>query len=677
MNDKNNKDTIGIIGLVLGSLGLFSGFIFWLFPFTEILENRSFISSIIFTIKENFHTLFLFGISFLLLSLTLLFLSKRIKSNIQETFITDSDRNALISMLDSRYNERLKQKLNDCFPIELEFQYSLLGVNEKSNLYFDNNTNLINEKNITGKLVDLLEQHSFLLVLGEPGMGKTSQLLKLGITLLEKCTQNNEQPLPIILNLSTFTDEYKIFDDWLQNNLVNMYNFPSKKIGDIVKSNKIILLLDGFDEIGNYLEGEEEKKKLRGKCIDAIHTFKMSELNPRQFVICSRLIEYEQTKHIAPVSAQIKIKNLEIKQIKKSLEKIETESCKNADKKAAKILLYHINDNIALQECICVPFYYNMLLQILFEPKDESVIFPDNVDDLKKFIVDLFINRKLVSNKSTKYTIEKLKKYLSWLSIWAKNGSKVNFELIDFQPNSLRKKYSFHFTKWLISTLVFVVGVQRFYINLVVIHNINIILANIIIIIFCMLIGFIASSDNSIKTHEMLRWNWKKFAKPKPIIIIAAGILSIPFVIFFNLLGFSFSFSLALVLFYVLNLMVLNGFDVRSYVIIKKPYARLLNMKYVFINISLLLGFVFVLTNVINFSLNYNLIIAIVYAFILYSPLFDHLILNFMLWKERSIAFPIVPFLNHCTSLRILETDGGSWRFRHQILQDYFCNHYN
>jgi len=29
-------------------------------------------------------------------------------------------------------------------------------------------------------------------------------------------------------------------------------------------------------------------------------------------------------------------------------------------------------------------------------------------------------------------------------------------------------------------------------------------------------------------------------------------------------------------------------------------------------------------------------------------------------------------FYNYCAALRILEQDGGSWRFRHQIIHDYF-----
>jgi len=35
-----------------------------------------------------------------------------------------------------------------------------------------------------------------------------------------------------------------------------------------------------------------------------------------------------------------------------------------------------------------------------------------------------------------------------------------------------------------------------------------------------------------------------------------------------------------------------------------------------------------------------------------------------------------VSFFKYATSARILEQDGGQWRFRHQILQDYFAGRY-
>ena len=54
------------------------------------------------------------------------------------------------------------------------------------------------------------------------------------------------------------------------------------------------------------------------------------------------------------------------------------------------------------------------------------------------------------------------------------------------------------------------------------------------------------------------------------------------------------------------------------------------------------------------------------------SPLIEHFILNYCLHLEKAMPFPYVKFLNYCTELQILGKDGGSYRFRHQILLEYY-----
>ncbi|MEA2174538.1 MAG: hypothetical protein QOD00_2130, partial [Blastocatellia bacterium] len=54
------------------------------------------------------------------------------------------------------------------------------------------------------------------------------------------------------------------------------------------------------------------------------------------------------------------------------------------------------------------------------------------------------------------------------------------------------------------------------------------------------------------------------------------------------------------------------------------------------------------------------------------TPLFRHLILRFCLYLEGSMPLQYATFLNYVAEARILEKDGGQWRFRHQILQDHF-----
>jgi hypothetical protein len=53
--------------------------------------------------------------------------------------------------------------------------------------------------------------------------------------------------------------------------------------------------------------------------------------------------------------------------------------------------------------------------------------------------------------------------------------------------------------------------------------------------------------------------------------------------------------------------------------------------------------------------------------------MFKHWMLRICLTLEGSMPLRYADFLSYATELRILEKDGGQWRFRHQILQDYFA----
>ena len=68
-------------------------------------------------------------------------------------------------------------------------------------------------------------------------------------TLLERAEQDPRQPMPVVLNLSTWTEEQSPFADWLVAELNIRYDVP-KRIGKgWVEENKLTLLLDGLDEL--------------------------------------------------------------------------------------------------------------------------------------------------------------------------------------------------------------------------------------------------------------------------------------------------------------------------------------------------------------------------------------------------------------------------------------------
>lgn len=60
----------------------------------------------------------------------------------------------------------------------------------------------------------------------------------------------------------------------------------------------------------------------------------------------------------------------------------------------------------------------------------------------------------------------------------------------------------------------------------------------------------------------------------------------------------------------------------------------------------------------------------------LHFSILQHFYLRWILYKKGLLPWRLVDFLNEATEHHILESDGGSWRFRHRILQDYFADYW-
>ncbi|WP_235112499.1 hypothetical protein [Acaryochloris sp. 'Moss Beach'] len=69
-----------------------------------------------------------------------------------------------------------------------------------------------------------------LLILGEPGAGKTVTLLKLAESLIKRTTEDLSQPLPVVVNLSSWAKQRKPINEWLAQELYEIYTV-SKTLG--------------------------------------------------------------------------------------------------------------------------------------------------------------------------------------------------------------------------------------------------------------------------------------------------------------------------------------------------------------------------------------------------------------------------------------------------------------
>lgn len=122
-----------------------------------------------------------------------------------------------------------------------------------------------------------------LLILGDPGSGKTTMLVELASELIDTAIDDSTQLIPVIFNLSSWADERKPISDWMVNELHTKYQTPRKTARRWVESEALLPMLDGLDEVdGRY----------RDACVLALNAYR-EEYPSSGLVVCSRVVDYQ------------------------------------------------------------------------------------------------------------------------------------------------------------------------------------------------------------------------------------------------------------------------------------------------------------------------------------------------------------------------------------------------
>ncbi|GAB4345398.1 MAG: hypothetical protein OHK0047_38730 [Leptolyngbyaceae cyanobacterium] len=114
-------------------------------------------------------------------------------------------------------------------------------------------------------ILDVFEQPDIagkLLILGEPGSGKTTTMLDLAQALIEKAATDSQQLIPVLVNLSSWKDPKQEMEAWLIEELKSKYGVR-KDIGKKwLEEKQLLPLLDGLDEV---------KPEHQESCVQAIN----------------------------------------------------------------------------------------------------------------------------------------------------------------------------------------------------------------------------------------------------------------------------------------------------------------------------------------------------------------------------------------------------------------------
>ncbi len=259
-----------------------------------------------------------------------------------------------------------------------------------------------------------------LLILGEPGAGKSTLLLELAHHLVERAEKDVEQPLPVLLPLSSWATTRPPLQEWLSEQVALLYDVPRSLSQQWIQAELLLPLLDGLDEM--------EVSK-RADCITAINTYHRGHLQP--LVVCSRTNEYEAatTRERLVLHTAVVVQPLSLKQVDTHLA--------NMGRPLAA-LRTALRKNGVLRELATTP----LMLQILILTYHDTLVreLSQKEAQLREQIWDDYVQRMVVrKGDAERYPLNQTITWLGWMAQQMREHSQTIFYLEQLQPDWLPK----------------------------------------------------------------------------------------------------------------------------------------------------------------------------------------------------------------------------------------------
>ena len=260
------------------------------------------------------------------------------------------------------------------------------------------------------------EANESLIILGQPGSGKTTMLLELARTLISRAEENPKAAIPIVFNLSSWqSDESLIY--WIVNELNEKYLIP-KHIGrSWVEENRIAFLLDGLDEV---------KPEHQQSCVQAINQFRKDYLTGT--VVCSRLDDYKTIQQKLKLDVAISLQPLTPEQIQVYIAE---------DPQTSQVIQGLLESDHAFRHLAQSPLMLNVIM-LTKHTVTLSNPLPD--EEYRRHLLDVYAQQMLKRRGTDSlYQSDQTTAWLSWLAYQMLLHGQSIFLLDQIQPNWLAK----------------------------------------------------------------------------------------------------------------------------------------------------------------------------------------------------------------------------------------------
>ena len=258
-----------------------------------------------------------------------------------------------------------------------------------------------------------------LLILGEPGAGKTITLLRLAKDLVARTEQDISQPIPLVLNLSSWVIKQMAIANWLVEELNSKYQV-SKDLGTTwINNQQLVLLLDGLDEV---------KAECREACVRALNQF-VQNYGQTEIVICSRLQDYEALSTRLQLQAALYIQSLQPDQVDQYLEQA------GEPLQVLKILL---RQNETLQELARSPLMLSVMSLAYQRKTPEEIPHAGSMQEICQQLFDAYIQQMLRRRQGGRYSEAQTVHWLTQLAQRMVQDGQTIFLIERMQPNWLK-----------------------------------------------------------------------------------------------------------------------------------------------------------------------------------------------------------------------------------------------
>ena len=553
-----------------------------------------------------------------------------------------------------------------------------------------------------------------LLILGEPGAGKTTSLLDLALELVATAEADPQQRIPVVVDLSDWQptapqatsnwgrvasrragffqknhpddrpEQLPAWSiaDWLAAKVQEKYGCTPQQIGQWLEDKQLVPLLDGLDEV---------RPEYQQKCVQAINEWlNSSDLRPRQVALCCRREQYEAYPEKLELQGAVYLQDLTEEQIQTFLQKTNRAE---------------LSDSLVADANLLALIRRPLLLSI-------AVLAYGEIDPMKwrratsanarlNLLLDAYVQRMLTQDTNSRFyrkgKIPNSRQTQKWLGILAwqlKQDSKIDFSIEEMQPSWLLTRPQ----QWIyVSIIVLISG----FTNGLLVGLIAGISSGLIASLFSGIVtAFVAMEDiksldiiQFFISYEKIKLLYKRLIDALMDGVWLLVLIGILFALIGGLIGVltgSWLFGLSFGFFFGFSLFPIFSLTEDIPIIAKKsafPNQEIWN--------SIQNSVFFTLFWVLSWFLERNWLwywheqslwfysilvgaycgLLIVSSIVLFSNTYvQHFVLGLVLCFTGSIPWKYARFINYATERLLLQRVGRRYKFVHDLLKQSFMN---